>query len=123
VIVSFVVPIAIASFLRIDLLRPGQQATSPAKNCDRGRRPETRAICEAILSGAQGDRNLKVGVGRRKTSATWSGPANVGCRRDSPKGFGEAAGSSFFGDGETPGRSYFSTSVAHVELAMVASAC
>src|SRR5207244_12313686 len=95
VIMSFAVPIAIASFFGSIFSGPNRNA-EPARISVAIVDQDQSAISKGILAGAQGDRNLKVttptvdaardAVKRGKTSV-----AVV-----IPKNFGDAAGKAFF---------------------------
>jgi ABC-2 type transport system permease protein len=114
---SFVVPIAIASFF-------GSIFGGPAKNGEPARMAisivdqDGGAISKAILAGAQADKNLKVStptadeardsVKRGKTTVAVIVPA----------GFGDAAGKAFFGDGEKPPLEFLYDPSHNMELAM-----
>src|SRR5262249_2564605 len=101
VIMSFAVPIAIASFF--GAIFPG-----PARNAEPARialaivDEDGSAISRAIVAGAQGDPNLAV------TTAT-AADARARVRRGAtsvaaviPTGFGHAAGRALFGGGDRP---------------------
>ena len=93
VIVSFVVPIAIASFFGSIFSGPGSNG-EPARIAVAIVDQDSSAISKAIVAGAQGDRNLRL--------ATLDEAAARGVVRNGktavavviPKGFGEAAGES-----------------------------
>jgi linearmycin/streptolysin S transport system permease protein len=101
VIVSFVVPIAIASFF-------GSIFAGPAKNSERTRiavmliDEDGSAISKAIAAGAESDPNFMVtftdAAGARESVRAGKTPVAVII----PRGFGDAAGSAFFGGGEKP---------------------
>ena len=118
VIVSFVVPIAIASFF-------GSIFSGPSSNGEPARiavaivDQDSSAISKAIVTGSQGDRNLKL--------TTLDEAAARGVVRNGetavavviPKGFGEAAGAAFFGGGDKPALGFLYDPSRNVELAMV----
>ena len=101
VILSFIVPIAIASFFGAMFSGPpGNNA--PARIAVALVDQDDSAISRSILEGAQSDDNLGVIVTDAATAR-----ANVRAGKTSvgvivPKGFGEAAGSAFFNRGEKP---------------------
>ena len=118
VILSFVVPIAIASFFG-SLFKGPSQNGEPAKIkivvVDQDQGP----ISTAIVSGAEGDKNLRV-VRAEASAARESvrrGDASVGVII--PKGFGDAAGAAFFGNGEKPPLDLLYDPSRGYELAMV----
>jgi len=101
VIVSFVVPIAIASFFGSIFSGPSRNS-EPAKIAVAVIDQDGSPISKGIVAGVQADKNFKV------TTPT-EGEARDAVRRGRlaaavivPKGFGEAAGNAFFGNGEKP---------------------
>jgi ABC-2 type transport system permease protein len=118
VIMSFAVPIAIASFF-------GSIFSGPSRNSEPARisvalvDQDASTISKAIVSGAQGDRNLRV-----TTPAADEAREAVRRGRTSvavviPKGFGDAAGSAFFGNGEKPPLDVLFDPSRTMEVAMV----
>ena len=118
VIMSFAVPIAIASFF-------GSIFSGPSRNSEPARisvalvDQDASAISKAIVSGAQGDGNLRV-----TTPAADEAREAVRRGRTSvaviiPKGFGDAAGSAFFGNGEKPPLDVLFDPSRTMEVAMV----
>ena len=117
VIVSFLVPIAIASFFGsiFNGPRTGERAKIDVMIVDQ----DDSTISKAIVSGTAGDENLKLT------------PADAERARDSvrrgktavaviiPKGFGDAAGAAFFGDGQKPELEMAYDPSRNTELAMV----
>jgi ABC-2 type transport system permease protein len=101
VIMSFAVPIAIASFFGSIFSGPSNDA-EPAKidiavvDLDGG------DIAKGIAAGLAGDRNLRVATPDEATvrDAVKRGKTSAGVII--PKGFGEAAGRAFFGNNEKP---------------------
>jgi len=77
------------------------------------------AISKAILSGAQNDRNLKVATPSEDEARTLVKGGKTSVAVVIPKGFGEAAGSAFFGNGEKPALGFLYDPSRNVELAMV----
>ncbi|HMF93601.1 MAG TPA: ABC transporter permease [Vicinamibacterales bacterium] len=118
VIMSFLVPIAIASFF-------GSIFSGPSRNVEPARiavsivDQDDSPISRRIVASAQADRNLKV---TRRDEAD----ARDAVRRGAivvavvvPKGFGEAAGNAFFSNGEKPPLGLFYDPSRAMELAMV----
>ncbi|HEV8211437.1 MAG TPA: ABC transporter permease [Vicinamibacterales bacterium] len=118
VIVSFVVPIAIASFFGSIFSGPSN-SSEPAKISIAVVDHDGSAISKAILSGAQGDRNLKVATPAEDEARSLVKNGKTSVAVVIPKGFGEAAGSAFFGDGEKPALGFLYDPSRNVELAMV----
>ena len=118
VIVSFVVPIAIASFFGSIFSGPGN-SNEPAKISIAVVDQDNSAISKAILSGAQGDRNLKVATPPEDEARTLVRTGKTSVAVVIPKGFGDAAGTAFFGDGEKPALGFLYDPSRNVELAMV----
>ncbi len=117
VIVTFAVPIAIASFF--GSIFSGPRSGAPARISVAVVDKDASAISKAIVSGAQGDKNLRVG-----TPAEDEARAAVRAGRTSiavviPKGFGDAAGKAFFGNGEKPALDLLYDPSRTVEVAMV----
>jgi ABC-2 type transport system permease protein len=101
VIVSFVVPIAIASFFGSIFSGPSQNGET-AKIAVAIIDQDGSAISKGIVVGMQGDKNFKVTT---PTEAEARDAVRVGRLAAAvivPKGFGDAAGSAFFGEGEKP---------------------
>ena len=101
VIVSFVVPIAIASFFGSIFSGPSN-SSEPAKISIAVVDHDGSAISKAILSGAQRDKNLKVATPSEDEARDLVKNGKTSVAVVIPKGFGEAAGSAFFGGGEKP---------------------
>ena len=118
VIVSFVVPIAIASFFGTIFSGP-QRGAEPARIAVAIIDQDGSAVSKGIVAGAQADRNLKLtmpteaeardGVKRGRTSVAIVIPA----------GFGDAAAKAFFGNGEKPALGVLFDPSHSVEVAMV----
>jgi ABC-2 type transport system permease protein len=101
VIVSFVVPIAIASFFGSIFSGPSQNGET-AKIAVAIIDQDDSAISKGIVAGMQGDKSFKVTM---PTEAEARDAVRVGRLAAAvivPKGFGDAAGSAFFGEGEKP---------------------
>jgi ABC-2 type transport system permease protein len=118
VIVSFVVPIAIAAFFGSIFSGPSN-SSEPAKIAIAVVDHDGSAISKAILAGAQGDRNLKVATPSEQEARDLVKNGKTSVAVVIPKGFGEAAGSAFFGDGEKPALGFLYDPSRNVELAMV----
>jgi ABC-2 type transport system permease protein len=101
VIMSFAVPIAIASFFGSIFSGPGNNS-EPAKIDIAVVDGDSSDISRGIVSGLQSDRNLRVAMPPEETArdAVRRGKTSVGVII--PKGFGEAAGTAFFGTAEKP---------------------
>jgi ABC-2 type transport system permease protein len=118
VIVSFVVPIAIASFFGSIFSGPGNN-TEPARIAVSVIDHDASAISQAIVAAAEADRNFTLtkpseadardAVKRGRTSVAVIIPA----------GFGEAAGNAFFGNGEKPSLDVVYDPSRSIEVAMV----
>jgi ABC-2 type transport system permease protein len=118
VIMSFVVPIAIASFFGY-IFRGSGRNTEPARIAVAIVDEDRSAISKAIVSATQADRNLNV-------STPTAAAAGDSVRRGKttiavivPSGFGAAAGRAFFGDGAKPPLDLLYDPSHNVELAMV----
>jgi ABC-2 type transport system permease protein len=118
VIMSFAVPIAIASFF-------GSIFSGPSRNSEPARvaiavvDEDGSAISKDIVSGVRTDRNLRV-------STPTADEARDAVRRGTtslavvvPQGFGEAAGKAFFGSAEKPSLSMMFDPSHAFEVAMV----
>src|SRR4029077_1771158 len=60
------------------------------------------AISKGILAGAETDKNLKVSTPTEDEARASVRAGKIAAAVVIPKGFGEAAGAAFFGDGEKP---------------------
>jgi ABC-2 type transport system permease protein len=118
VIVTFAVPIAIASFF-------GSIFSGPARNGEPARvsvavvDEDLSTISKAIVSGAEADRNLKVTTPtvEQARDAVRRGRTSVAVII--PKGFGDAAAKAFFGNGEKAPLDVLFDPSRNVEVAMV----
>lgn len=117
VIVSFAVPIAIASFF--GSIFNGPRTGEPAKIAVMVVDHDGSAISRRIVGGAQADPNLKVTVEEVDAAreSVRRGKTAVGVVV--PKDFGERAGAAFFGNGEKPQLEMLYDPSRGVELAMV----
>jgi linearmycin/streptolysin S transport system permease protein len=101
VIVSFVVPIAIASFFGSIFSGPTRNS-EPAKIAVAIIDQDGSAISTGIVTGMQADRNFKVTTPSEAEARDAVRRGRLAAAVIVPKGFGEAAGNAFFGDGEKP---------------------
>jgi ABC-2 type transport system permease protein len=101
VIVSFVVPIAIASFFGAIFSGPSSDR-EPAKIDVAMIDLDASAISKGIVAGAQTDKNLKISTPTEAEARESVRAGKLSAAVVIPKGFGEAAGNAFFGDGEKP---------------------
>ena len=118
VIVSFVVPIAIASFFWSIFSGPSNNS-EPARIAIAIVDQDASGISKAILEGASTDRNLKVATPAEDEARSLVKNGKTAVAVIIPKGFGEAAGSAFFGDGEKPALGFLYDPSRSMELAMV----
>jgi ABC-2 type transport system permease protein len=118
VIVSFVVPIAIASFFGSIFSGPGN-SSEPARIAIAVVDQDASLISNAILAGAQSDKNLKVTTPTEDDARSLVKNGKTAVAVVIPKGFGEAAGSAFFGNGEKPALGFLYDPSRNIELAMV----
>ena len=118
VIVSFVVPIAIASFFGSIFSGPSN-SNEPSRIAIAVVDQDSSLISKAILAGAQGDRNLRVATPPEDEARSLVRNGKTSVAVVIPKGFGEAAGSAFFGGGEKPALGLLYDPSRNVELAMV----
>jgi len=99
VIVTFAVPIAIASFF-------GSIFSGPAQNGEPARVSvaiidgDASTISKAIVSGAEADRNLKITTPTADQARDLVRRGRTSVAVIIPKGFGDAAANAFFGNGE-----------------------
>jgi len=118
VIVSFVVPIAIASFfgaLFSGPSRSSEQARISVAMVDQDR----SAISKAIVSSAGGDANLKVTTPTADEAHDAVRRGRISVAVIIPRDFGDAAGKAFFGGGKRPLLDFAYDPSRNVELAMV----
>jgi ABC-2 type transport system permease protein len=101
VIVSFVVPIAIASFFGSIFSGPNRNS-EPAKIAVAIIDQDGSAISSGIVAGLKADRNFKVTTPSEADARDAVRRGRLAAAVVVPKGFGEAAGNAFFGDGEKP---------------------
>ena len=118
VIVSFVVPIAIASFFGAIFSGSGQNR-EPARIAIAIVDQDASAISTAIVAGADSDKNLKVAKPTEDEARDGVRKGNTAVAVIIPKGFGDASGQAFFGDGEKPALTLLHDPSKSTELAMV----
>ena len=118
VIVSFVVPIAIASFFGA-VFSGGGQDREPARIAVAIVDQDGSAISKAILAGAETDKNLKVAKPTEDDARESVRKGKTAVAVIIPKGFGDASGQAFFGDGGKPALRLLHDPSKSVELAMV----
>jgi ABC-2 type transport system permease protein len=118
VIVSFVVPIAIASFFGAVFAGSGSDR-EPARIAVAIVDQDASAISKAIVSGAQDDKNLKMTMPSEDEARVAVRTGKTSVAVIIPRGFGNAAGRAFFGDGEKPPLGLLYDPSHSVELAMV----
>ena len=118
VIVSFFVPIAIASFF-------GSIFSGPSRNGEPARIAvmmvdhDESAISKAIVAGAQADKNLTVALVDDDTARDSVRRGKTSVAMIVPRGFGEAAGAAFFGNTDQPELQTLYDPSRTTELAMV----
>jgi ABC-2 type transport system permease protein len=117
VIMSFAVPIAIASFF--GSIFSGTNRSEPARIAVAIVDHDASAISQAVLAGAQADKNLRVTTPTEDEArdAVRRGKTSVAVAI--PKGFGDKAGQAFFGNGEKPPLDVLFDPSRAMEVAMV----
>jgi ABC-2 type transport system permease protein len=118
VIVSFVVPIAIASFFGSIFAGPSRDA-EPAKIAVAIVDLDSSAISRSIVTGMQGDRNVTVTTPVEAEARNAVRRGSLAAAVIVPKGFGEAAGGAFFGGGDKPALEVVFDPARSTEKAMV----
>jgi len=118
VIVSFVVPIAIGSFFGA-IFAGGGQNREPARLAVAIVDQDASAISKAVLAGAETDKNLKVATPTEDEARDLVKRGNTAVAVIIPKGFGDAAGKAFFGNGDKPSLDLLHDPSHSTELAMV----
>jgi ABC-2 type transport system permease protein len=101
VIVSFVVPIAIASFFGSIFSGPNR-SSEPAKIAVAIIDQDGSAISKGIVTGMQADRNFKVTTPTEAEARDAVRRGRLAAAVIVPNGFGDAAGNAFFGNGDKP---------------------
>ncbi len=118
VIVSFVVPIAIASFFGA-VFAGGGRNREPARIDIAILDQDGSAISQAILAGAATDKNLNVATPTEAEARESVRKGKTAVAVIIPKGFGDASGEAFFGNGEKPVLTLLHDPSRTIELAMV----
>ena len=118
VIVSFVVPIAIASFFGA-IFSGSSGDREPARIAVAMIDLDGSAISKGIVAGANADRNLKISTPTELEARESVRGGKLAAAVVIPKGFGEAAGAAFFGDGEKPPLNIMFDPSRSIEQAMV----
>ena len=118
VIVSFVVPIAIASFFGA-VFSGGGQDREPTRIAVAVVDQDGSAISKAILAGAETDKNLKVAKPTEEEARDLVKKGETAVAVIIPKGFGDASGQAFFGNGEKPALTLLHDPSRSTEFAMV----
>ena len=117
VIVSFVVPIVIASFFGSLFSGPGsrERARIGVAVVDQ----DGSAISKAIVAGAQADENLKLTMLPADAARDLVRRGETSVAVVIPAGFGDEAGAAFFGGGRKPSLDFLYDPSRNIELAMV----
>jgi ABC-2 type transport system permease protein len=118
VIVSFVVPIAIASFFGA-VFASGGQNREPARIAIAIIDQDGSAISKGVLAGAETDKNLKVATPTEAEARDSVRKGKTAVAVIIPQGFGDASGQAFFGDAEKPVLTLLHDPSRTIELAMV----
>ena len=118
VIMSFVVPIAIASFFGSIFSGPGNNA-EPAKIAIAVIDRDGSDISRGIVAGLEGDRNLRASTPTEEEARAQVKRGKTSVAVAIPAGFGEAAGRAFFGNGDKPSLELAYDPSHGVEFAMV----
>ena len=119
VIVSFVVPIAIASFFGAVFTSGGGGRRERARIAVAVVDQDASAISKGILAGAQADQNLNVTTPTEADARESVRQGKTAVAVVIPKGFGDAAGKAFFGNGDKPALNLLNDPSRNIELAMV----
>jgi ABC-2 type transport system permease protein len=117
VILSFVVPIAIASFF--GSLFSGSGSSEPARIAVAVVDHDNSTISTAIVAGVRGDRNLKLSTPAESDARDAVKRGKMSVAVIIPKGFGEASGRAFLGLGTQPSLALLYDPSHNTELAMV----
>ena len=118
VIVSFVVPIAIASFFGA-VFSGGGQNREPARIAVAIVDQDGSAISKAIVAGAETDKNLKIAKPTVDEAREAVKKGSTAVAVVIPKGFGDASGQALFGGGDKPVLTLLHDPSKSTELAMV----
>ena len=118
VIMSFAVPIAIASFFGSIFSGPSRDA-EPARIAVAVVDQDDSAVSRGIVAGAQADRNLKITLPAEAEARDAVKRGTTVVAVIVPKGFGDAAGRAFLANGEKPPLGVVYDPSHAMELAMV----
>ena len=118
VIVSFVVPIAIASFFGSIFGGPSQDR-EPARIAVAIIDEDASPISKGIVAGVQADRNFNTTTPTEKDARDAVRRGKIAVAVVIPKNFGAASGSAFFGEGEKPPLNLLFDPSRATEVAMV----
>ena len=118
VILSFVVPIAIASFFGSIFSGPSQNR-EPARIAVAIDDQDASLIAQGIVAGVQADQNLQATLAGEAEARDLVRRGRIAVAVVIPKNFGEAAGSAFFGGGEKPPLTLLFDPSRNMEVAMV----
>jgi ABC-2 type transport system permease protein len=116
VIVSFVVPIAIGSFFGSIF---GSGPREPARLAVAIVDQDQSAISKAVIAGSEADTNLTVTMPTEAQARDLVRRGTTAVAVIIPKGFGDAAGRAFFGNGDKPSLNLLHDPSRSMELAMV----
>jgi len=117
VIMSFVVPIAIASFF--GSIFSGTNRNEPARISVAIVDQDDSTISHLVLGGAEADKNLRVSTSTVDEARDLVKRGKISVGVVIPKGFGERAGQAFFGNGEKPPLDVLYDPSRNIEVAMV----
>lgn len=118
VIVSFVVPIAIASFFGSIFGGPSQNR-EPARIAVAIIDQDASPISKGIVAGVQADKNFNTTTPTEEDARDAVRRGKIAVAVVIPKNFGEASGGAFFGDGEKPPLNLLFDPSRATEVAMV----
>lgn len=116
-ILSFVVPIAIASFF--GSIFSASDSSEPAKIDVSIVDHDNSAISKSILAGIRSDKSLKVSIPAEPAARDAVKRGKTTVAAIIPKGFGDAAGKAFLGIGAQPALGFLYDPSHRTELAMV----
>jgi ABC-2 type transport system permease protein len=117
VIMSFVVPIAIASFF--GSIFSGTNSSQPARIAVAIVDQDDSTISRLVLAGAEADKNLRISTSTVDEARDLVKRGKISVGVVIPKGFGERAGQAFFGNGEKPPLDVLYDPSRNIEVAMV----
>ena len=117
-IMSFAVPIAIGSFFG-SVFSGARGNAEPARITIAVIDRDNTTISNGIVSGLQGDKNLRVTLSSKDEARASVQRGRTSVAVIVPKGFGDAAGQAFFGNGEKPNLDLVYDPSRNFEAAMV----